>query len=112
MEDKLVRALNIIEEEGNIFTKGDEYVIPLYQRAYAWTDEQIKQLIEDVIDIDNDKNYYIGTLIVHKNNNQYEVVDGQQRLTTLYLLLSYLGCNLPYGSLSFACETARGQYHG
>ena len=53
MEDKLVRALNIIEEEGNIFTKGDEYVIPLYQRAYAWADEQIKQLIEDVIDIES-----------------------------------------------------------
>lgn len=104
MDDKLVRALNIIKEDGNIFTMGDEYVIPLYQRAYAWTDEQIKQLIEDVIDIDNDKNYYIGTLIVHKNNNQYEVVDGQQRLTTLYLLLSYLGYNLPYGSLSFACR--------
>ena len=91
MKDKMVRALTIIENEGNIFTKGDEYVIPLYQRAYAWTDDQINQLIEDVIDIDDDKNYYIGTLIVHKKDNQFEVVDGQQRLTTLYLLLSYLG---------------------
>ena len=104
MKDKMVRALTIIENEGNIFTKGDEYVIPLYQRAYAWTDDQINQLIEDVIDIDDDKNYYIGTLIVHKKDNQFEVVDGQQRLTTLYLLLSYLGYQLPYGSLSFACR--------
>lgn len=104
MDDKLVTELKIIENEENIFTKGDKYVIPLYQRAYAWTDEQIKQLIEDVIDIDHDKNYYIGTLIVHKKDNQYEVVDGQQRLTTLYLLLSYLGYKLPYESLSFACR--------
>lgn len=66
-----------------------------YQRAYAWEDKEIGQLIDDIndIDIDSAENYYIGSLIVSKVQGKadtYEVVDGQQRLTTLFLLLQYL----------------------
>ena len=80
--------------------KRDLYQIPRYQRNYAWTEEHIKQLIDDVLDSAKDENdspkpYYIGTLVVYPRQMQsgtiaYEVIDGQQRLTTLTLLASYL----------------------
>ena len=70
------------------------YLVPIYQRNFAWAEIQIVQLIEDIessIDGSN-KNYFLGNLIVNQtDNNVYEVIDGQQRLTTLYLLEKYLG---------------------
>jgi len=79
------------------------YLVPIYQRNYAWGETQIEQLIEDIeSSIDgSDKNYFLGNLIVNQtDNNVYEVIDGQQRLTTLYLLEKYLG-------IPFAKETLR-----
>lgn len=68
---------------------GVEYVVPIYQRNYAWEDEEIVQLIEDIADTDNE--YYLGSLIVNQRDaNVYEVIDGQQRLTTLFLLMIWL----------------------
>ena len=80
------------------------YLVPIYQRNFAWTETQIVQLIEDVessIDGSN-KNYFLGNLIVNQtDNNVYEVIDGQQRLTTLYLLEKYLGLVFAKESLRF-----------
>lgn len=77
----------------NIFLE-HEYIIPIYQRNYAWSKDEIEQLLDDINDIKlNDINgkYYLGSLIVNKiERNRFEVIDGQQRLTTLFLLLSYL----------------------
>lgn len=71
------------------------YIIPIYQRNYAWDECEITQLIQDIIDYLPGKcNYYIGTLVVFErmdgNHSVYETIDGQQRLTTLSLLASYL----------------------
>lgn len=77
----------------------DEYVIPMYQRNYAWEEGEITQLIQDVIDYlpksdDKARNYYIGSLVVYERPDTkasvFETIDGQQRLTTLSLLTSYL----------------------
>lgn len=71
----------------------DNYIIPMYQRNYAWGEGEITQLIQDIIDYRPDnKNYYIGTLVVFKqpNSKNFETIDGQQRLTTLSLLASYI----------------------
>lgn len=77
----------------------DEYVIPMYQRNYAWEEGEITQLIQDVIDYLPEpnqpaRNYYIGSLVVYEradsNTPVFETIDGQQRLTTLSLLTSYL----------------------
>lgn len=74
---------------------GVRYMIPRYQRAYAWEEKEIEQLIDDICD-DNDpkRDYYIGSLIVARRKAgdevEYEVIDGQQRLTTIYLLLQCL----------------------
>ena len=76
------------------------YEVPIYQRNYAWGSDQIEQLIEDIKSTDDD--YFLGNLIVNqKDNNAYEVIDGQQRLTTLFLLERYLGIAIANDALRF-----------
>lgn len=68
----------------------DKYIVPIYQRKYSWTDKEIEQLLEDIIYNENNK-YFLGTLTVDKKDDgRYEVIDGQQRLTTLCLIMIYL----------------------
>ena len=72
----------------------DTYAIPLYQRNFAWTYDEIEQLLNDVADAfqenrDNenrDNYYYIGTLVVNKENDIFKIIDGQQRTTALNLI--------------------------
>lgn len=82
---------------GDIFNRRENefYRIPIYQRNYAWKEPQIRQLIRDIYDYCGEKNkekkYYIGTLVVRPDKeNTFEVIDGQQRLTTLSMLVAYL----------------------
>ncbi|WP_405326225.1 DUF262 domain-containing protein [Leeuwenhoekiella sp. LLG6367-2.1] len=74
--------------------KDAKYSIPIYQREYAWTITEVTQLLSDLCSQakDNRKdNYYLGTLVINKGiHGKEEVIDGQQRLTTLYILLAYL----------------------
>lgn len=74
----------------------DKYIIPLYQRNFAWRIEEVQQLLQDVYDAfkKNPKgNYYIGSLVVLKRHNgDYEVIDGQQRLTVISMIAILLGC--------------------
>lgn len=74
-------------------------IIPDYQRAYVWDKERVKILLEDLdeyLDMKSNENklntYLLGSLILHKNNdtNEFEVVDGQQRLVSLALILHAL----------------------
>ncbi|MBN2068270.1 MAG: DUF262 domain-containing protein [Opitutales bacterium] len=79
----------------NLLSGEANYTIPMYQRNYAWDEGEITQLIQDVIDyLPETRNYYIGTLVVFERidgkRSTYETIDGQQRLTTLSLLASYL----------------------
>ena len=88
----MVEELKILDKK-TIFDTNAHYVIPRYQRAYAWEDKEIVQLIDDIDGIGLSENYYLGSLVVSKvkdKSETYEVVDGQQRLTTLYILLQYL----------------------
>jgi len=79
----------------------DDYVIPIYQRNYEWGEPQITQLIQDIVDYilkskvsESKPNYYIGSLIVYERKLEggviYETIDGQQRLTTLTILLNVI----------------------
>lgn len=75
-----------------------KYVIPMYQRNYAWGEKEITQLVRDVIDyLPRARPYYIGTLVVFEQNQSgmptYETIDGQQRMTTLSLLVAHLRNN-------------------
>ena len=66
----------------------DTYAIPLYQSNFAWTYDEIEQLLNDVADAfqENRDNYYIGTLVVNKENDLFKIIDGQQRTTALNLI--------------------------
>lgn len=71
------------------------YIVPDYQREYVWTDKEVHQLLEDIneqIDAGATREYFIGTVLVSPTDqkNHYEVIDGQQRLTTFFLLLCAL----------------------
>lgn len=78
------------------------YEVPIYQRNYAWEVDEITALIQDVYDaylqninLTTKGTYFIGTLVsYHKGDQVYEVIDGQQRLTTINLVLSALGVSL------------------
>ena len=79
-----------------------QLTIPFYQRAYVWDKERVKILLEDLdeyLDMKSNENkpniYLLGSLILYKNNNknEFEVVDGQQRLVSLALILLCLESN-------------------
>jgi hypothetical protein len=73
------------------------FEVPIYQRNYAWEKDEISALIQDVYDAYSAKKqtYFIGTLVTfHKGDQVYEVIDGQQRLTTIYLVLRAMGISL------------------
>ena len=80
------------------------YSIPIYQRAYAWTEKEINTLIDDVYDYyqrESNQNYYIGSLVIHSDTDDVtSVIDGQQRLTTLSLLICYLKNESQYSDLA------------
>lgn len=71
------------------------YVVPDYQREYVWTEKEVQQLLEDIneqIDAGTSREYFVGTVLVSpaEEKNHYEIIDGQQRLTTFFLLLCAL----------------------
>ena len=87
-ENKYVKPLKI-----NGLLDNDKYIIPIYQRNYAWEDKEISLLIQDLGNAcqKSKDNYYIGSLVVYKRENgDFEVIDGQQRLTTLTLIMHHL----------------------
>ena len=93
MDNKDINEFSIEE----LFSQDTNYLIPIYQRNYAWTKTEVEQLVMDILDFSEKKstqNYYIGSLIVFEkevnNKRVFETIDGQQRLTTISILLSVL----------------------
>lgn len=87
-QDNRIKSLNIRE-----LLEQDNYIIPIYQRNYAWGNSEIEALLMDIINAykRGTKNYYIGSLVVYRRNDgKFEVIDGQQRLTTFTLLKPFL----------------------
>ncbi len=71
--------------------KEEKFIIPEYQRPYAWTDEEVQTLFDDLIEYKQDQinsPYFLGTIVSYTNSDkEQEIIDGQQRITTLCLLL-------------------------
>lgn len=131
MNDKQPKYYSIKE-----LFRSDDYVIPIYQRNYEWSEPQITQLIQDIADyilkskdIANKPKYYIGTLIAYERKTEgsviYETIDGQQRLTTLTILLNvikkeystidlswYKKLNLSFDSRKVASDTLSYLFNG
>jgi len=103
---------------------GYKYIVPLYQRNFAWEEEEISQFLQDIYESfqrnegNSEKgNYYIGSLVVIKRKNgDYEVIDGQQRLTVITLIAKILepereDAKLFYDSRPEVEEFYRSFYH-
>ena len=79
------------------------FFVPAYQRGYRWTEQEVSDLLNDIDDFrpreilnSDEKTWYcLQPLVVKKRpSNDYELIDGQQRLTTVYLILFYLNQDL------------------
>lgn len=85
-----------------------QYSIPVYQRNYEWSDEQCKKLFADIIDAHNkDRSHFCGSIVYARlkdehNIDYFVIIDGQQRITTIYLLIKAL-----MDSTGFAAEKAQ-----
>lgn len=68
-----------------------KYLIPEYQRPYKWDEEKCETLWEDITNFHETQNgtdeYFLGTIVSYKNNQNIEIIDGQQRITSFFLLL-------------------------
>ena len=80
-----------------IFSEDFWFVIPEYQRPYVWQKDNIEELIEDLyyaFEHKEDNEYFLGSLVLKNTNNEsfneYEVLDGQQRLTTFFMMIAVL----------------------
>lgn len=90
--------MELIYSTKDIFTKylkgKEKFVIPEYQRGYKWKTKDIEQLLNDINVFqthgDDDVFYCLQNITLYSNGDNYNVVDGQQRLTTLALILTYL----------------------
>ena len=73
-----------------LFLKHDKFMIPSYQRAYAWIDKQREQFLKDLQETTS--GYYLGHYLFEEDalNNVKKVIDGQQRLTTVVIFMSCL----------------------
>ena len=84
----------IIEDELKLLTLGNilekKLVIPEYQRPYKWKEETILKLLNDIKNNNNKNEYRIGTLILHKEKEEYNIVDGQQRLISISIIINIL----------------------
>ncbi|HAI13436.1 MAG TPA: DUF262 domain-containing protein [Phycisphaerales bacterium] len=86
IQSKLMTLEKIVEEKAR-------FNVPIYQRLYVWQEEQLRTFLEDIFDawVSGKSNYYIGGVLVvaqSSNNNSvsYDLIDGQQRFTTLWMM--------------------------
>lgn len=77
---------------GELSADAKSFFIPSYQRGYRWGEKEVEQLFVDLWEAkEANKEYCLQPLVVMKKGTQWRVIDGQQRLTTLYILLKVLG---------------------
>ncbi len=86
----------------DVFSQDFDYIIPNFQRPYAWTEEETGKLFSDLYDFymeqPKDEQYFLGSVVLYKPDEKKpfsEVIDGQQRLTTLTILLSLIAYRIP-----------------
>ena len=72
------------------FLSNTNLKIPHFQRPYKWSIKNVSQLLEDIQRFDNTKSYRIGTIVIHNENDKYNIVDGQQRTLTFILIVKAL----------------------
>ena len=75
---------------GKFLSSDSPIRVPPFQRSYSWTDEEVKQLWSDLTEAIDSKQaeYFLGPMVVKKADDYLEIIDGQQRITTIYIILS------------------------
>ncbi len=73
------------------------FIVKSYQRGYRWSKDEVFRLLTDIEQNKND-NYCLQPIVVKKENDVYELIDGQQRLTTIFLIYEYIHEKIPYFS--------------
>lgn len=72
----------------------NKFLIPMYQRNYVWSEDECEQLWEDVYNFfenkEEDEEYFLGSVVIYKENGKQNIIDGQQRTTTLCLFIRAL----------------------
>lgn len=75
------------------------FLVPSYQRGYRWTELEVQRLLDDIYNLSNltesKRNYCLQPVVVKNNGEKFELIDGQQRLTTIYLIRNYLYKKVP-----------------
>lgn len=66
-----------------------KFFVPSYQRGYRWGPDEVLRLLDDIAE-SGDADYYLQPVVVKAHGDEWELIDGQQRLTTLFLILQYL----------------------
>lgn len=89
------RKIRLMNNEIILDTKlvGDikgKFFVPSYQRGYRWGKSEVIRLLEDVCSTEGKINYCLQPIVVRVNGDKYELIDGQQRLTTIYLIYRYM----------------------
>ena len=79
----------IVLETKHIGEIKGEFYVPSYQRGYRWGPDEVTRLLDDVLQ-NGKKNYCLQPIVVRKRGDAFELIDGQQRLTTLYLIYYYM----------------------
>ena len=94
-EEAILEPKLVSEIKGRFF-------IPSYQRGYRWEPEHVKLLLQDIWD-NQEKNYCLQPIVVKKiSDDNYELIDGQQRTTTLFLIYKFIKQVLPYLEINFS----------
>ena len=84
---------NIILDTRNVGKIKGLFYLPDYQRGYRWTSEEIKLLLDDIYESAG-RPYCLQPIVVKKKDERFELIDGQQRLTTIYLICKYMEAKL------------------
>ena len=99
---------NVILEAKPIGNIKGNFFVPKYQRGYRWTDSQVKTLMSDLWENCNQetkKEYCLQPVVVRKRSeDDYELIDGQQRFTTTLILLSYIRRMFPFVQINYTLE--------
>jgi uncharacterized protein with ParB-like and HNH nuclease domain len=78
------------EPIGELFSGSAFYRVPIYQRPFSWGAENFEDLFDDIWDADWSADYFLGTIVLHQDDGEYQIVDGQQRLSSLAILFACL----------------------
>lgn len=91
MKTNVVGLIKTDDERGFLYGEGKNYIIPEYQRAYSWGENEIESFVDSLKRaIDGEKEVFMGTVQFNCENDGLHIIDGQQRMTTLLLLCKVL----------------------